>query len=363
MKYTVALIAALSIATGAAAQTVQKLSATRANDYGLTYTLPATAIDITIETETTELQPGELYKYARRYLNITDPITEASTSVTVKSVTLTTRGVASGNDRYTINFKQGYNPFMLLDAQGAPLAINTDAQYTPATVTLPVAQAAKPTPLETPAAQQALSEEIMQSQSTAKRAELVAAQIFALRQSRNDLITGQADQLPPDGKAMELILSNIDAQEAALTAMFTGTRKSYTSVSTVTYLPKKEQDEVNNYVVTRVAPERGVVAPDDLSGRPVYLSLRVTDLPEMPRNAKGEVIEIPRDALIYRIPGTALVTISFDGATMASESVEIAQYGIDYGMKASLFTDKKAPAYAVFNPVTGAIVETGSAQP
>lgn len=358
---TAAILFSATIA--AQAQTAQKITATKANDYGLAYSLPNTAIDITIEVETTEKEPGELYKYARRYLNEANPITAPSKSVRVLSAVLATHGVVDPDARYAVSFKAGANPFMLLDGQGIPLAINTDARYTAPTVELPVARRAQPTPLETPAARQALSEEILQSQSTAKRAELVAAQIFALRQSRNDLLTGEADQMPPDGKAMELIMANIDAQEAALTAMFVGTVKTYTHVATVTYVPDGKVDRLRDHVVARVAAGRGVIAADDLSGLPVYLSVEVTDRPRIPLNAKGEEITVPKDALVYRLPATAEVTVRHEGETLAAATVQMAQGGLDYGMKAALFADRKAPAYAIFNPTTGAIVETGTAVP
>ena len=52
------------------AQTSQKITAGKANEYGLIYSLPVTALDIYIEAEVTECHPGEFYNYARRYLGI-----------------------------------------------------------------------------------------------------------------------------------------------------------------------------------------------------------------------------------------------------------------------------------------------------
>lgn len=62
MKYSkiwsVALVAMLSVA-GMSAQTTQKLTATKANEYGLIYSLPKTVLDITIEAEKEVKKPGE----------------------------------------------------------------------------------------------------------------------------------------------------------------------------------------------------------------------------------------------------------------------------------------------------------------
>jgi len=354
------VLAVASLTAGA--QTVQKFTASKNNEYGLAYSLPVTVLDVTVETQTTVCKPGEFYKYARRYFNVEDPITAESVKVEVKSVTIGTHGESNPDERYLVTFKPGYTPFMMIGDNGMPLAINTETIYTPDKVSLPEPVAAKPTPLEKPAARQAMSEEIMQSQSTAKRAELTAAQIFALRQSRNDLITGQADQMPPDGKSMELILNNINDQEAALMAMFVGTTQTSTDVVTLNYTPAGDTDIESHRVLARVSATNGIVSADDLSGAPVYLSLNVTDRPEMPRDAKGKVMEVPRDAFIYALPGKVDVDIEYNGRQMASATVEMAQYGIKYGLKPNTFTDKKAPAYAVFDPATGAIVELGTVQ-
>lgn len=352
----------LSLPLVASGQTVQKFTAGKANEYGISYSLPTTVLDITIETETTVNRPGEFYKYARRYFSVQDPITAETTTVRVKSINIATHGESDPDQRYLITFKPGYTPFMLLGENGTPLSINTDNTFKPAGITLPTPVAAKPTPLEAPEAKQALTEEIMQSQSTAKRAELAATQIFALRQSRNDIITGQADQMPPDGKAMELVLNNINAQEAALMAMFIGTTQTSTNVVTLKYTPTGDNDVETRIVLARLSHTDGIVPADDLSGAPIYLSLNVTDRPTMPLNAKGQEIEIPRDAFIYALPGKVNISVEYDHTVMASASVDMAQYGIKYGIKPNTFTEKKSPSYAIFDPSTGAIIELGTVQ-
>ncbi|MCM1449454.1 MAG: DUF4831 family protein [Clostridiales bacterium] len=355
------IAAAALVAPQTDAQSVQKFTAGKASEYALGYALPNTVLDVTIETQKTVRKPGEFYKYARRYFNISDPITSESTTVSVKSITIDTHGESNPDERYLVTFKPGFTPFMMIDVDGKPLSINTENQFSPAKVILPASVAPQPTPLEGAAAKQALSEEILQSRSTAKRAEMAAAQIFALRQSRNDLITGQADQMPPDGKSMELILNNINAQEAALMAMFVGTTQTSTDVVTLDYTPSGDTDGETRKVLARVSSIDGVVDADNLSGAPIYITLTVTDRPSMPVNAKGEPVEIPKDAFIYCMPGKVDVQVEYDGTVLADALVEMAQFGIKYGLKPNTFTDKKAPAYAIFDPSTGAIVELGTA--
>lgn len=355
--YAVVSIAAAMAPLMAGGQTTQRLSATKANDYGIIYSLPKTMVDVTLEAEITERKPGEFYKYAKKYLNIDNPIVEESHSVRLLSATVGSHGEANQDERYLVTLKGGFTPLMDLTVDNLPLSINIEGDVPAPTTVLPVARKAGLTPLETQAANQVITEEMLQSHSTAKRAELAAAQIYALRASRTDLITGQAEQMPPDGKAMELVLNNIDQQEAALMAMFVGTESTRTEVITVEYDPN---GDVDKYVLARISPVEGFVAPTDLSGRPVYLSVKETLRGEMPVNEKGETLPFPKGGVAYCVPGTALIKVTCDGKNYAEESVKMSQLGVVYGMAPALFTDKKAPVYVKFDSATGAIVETGA---
>ncbi len=356
-KLTILTIAAL-LCTGLQAQTTQKLTANKSNEYGLIYSLPTTALDIVIEVEKRVEQPGEDYKYAPKYLKANNPITAPSQTATVKSVTVIPHGVKNEEEQYLMQFKNGSAPFLILKDENLPTAINPDEPPAADTPDLPVAVPAAPTPLESDAARQAVSEEMMQSQSHAKRAEIAASQIFDLRQSRSDLITGQADQMPPDGQALQLVLDNIAAQEAALTAMFMGTVQCSTQVKTVTYIPGDE--DLTNEIVARVSAVDGVTDVEDLSGTPLYLSMEVIKRGALPVNDKGEEKKFPKGGVAYCIPGTAAVKISFNGKTFYQGNVDLAQLGVVFGLDPGLFTDKKAPAYLLLNPATGAITELGT---
>lgn len=351
-------IACMAVFSQAAeAQVVQKISANKSNDYALVYELPTTALDITVEAECTVKKVGELALYAKKYLPSDKPITKESQHWTLKSITVSPRGIANGSKPYTIQFKAGNPVYVMLNDANLPIGINTEKTITQPVVTLPTAQPAQPTALETAEARQAVTEEMLQSQSMAKRAELAAAQIFALRQSRNEIITGQADQLPPDGKAMELVLNNLSAQEAALTAMFLGTTQTFTDVATYTYTPDKQR---TNDVVARISDANGIVDPDDLSGRPIYITLNVTEEPKIPVNEKGIEKDIPKNGVTYSIPAPVQVTMTYNGKKMMDSTIPMSQFGLVFALDPSMFTDKKAPSYIILDPTTGGIKELGA---
>lgn len=357
-KLTTIAIIAIAATAMATAQQAQRFTATKANEYGIAYTLPVTAIDITIEAEFTREDPGEFYKYAPKYLNVNNPTSESSLSAKIKSVTVSTHGVADPDKRYLVTLKSSQAPFIIVNEDNIPLAINTDKLYDAEQPTLPVAQSAQPTPLQTDAARQVITQEMLQSHSSAKRAELAAEQIYALRQSRTDLITGQAEQMPPDGAAMKIVMDNIETQEQALMAMFLGTKSSYTEVRTFTITPTAD---INRQIIARISATSGIVDANDLSGFPVYLTIKETARGEMPVNEKGETLPFPKGGVAYTIPGQAQVTVTADGKEWIRKEVNLAQSGIIYGMAPANFTDKKAPVYLLFDPATGAAAEVGPA--
>lgn len=358
------LLLALGLMTffpAAHAQTSQKITAGKASEYGLTYTLPLTALDIVLEAEITTKAPGEFSNYARHHLGDGSAVRETSTSATLKSAVIVPRGVSDPDNRWLAQFKSGSTPFMILTPEGIPLALNTDTPASAASpsVKLPEAKPAAPSPLETEAARQAVTQEMARSSSISKRAELAAQRIFELREMRSDLLSGQADNTPPDGQAMQLVLDNLAAQEAALTAMFLGTRSTETIVRTITVIP--DSADVSGQIIARLSASEGFIEPDNLAGAPVKLNITILEAPELPMTEKGEPKKFPKGGVAYTIPGSALVELFYDGRKVASSEVNLAQLGTTFGLDPALFTDKKAPSKAQFDPATGALLLLGPA--
>ena len=81
----------------------------------------------------------------------------------------------------------------------------------------------------------------------------------------------------------------------------------------------------------------------------------------MPLTDKGEERRFPKGGVAYRIPGTAEISIIYDGKELDKKTLHIPQLGVVFGMEPSMFSDKKTPGYAHFDPLTGAIKETGIA--
>ena len=354
MKKTIIALAALALAASAPAQTSTRLDAGKATEYGLVYSLPLTALDIYLEAELTQEHPGEFYNYARRHLGINDAIKSDVLSAELKSVTIVPRGVADSRQQWLAQFKNGSSVFMTLSPDNIPMGINADGA--PSIMPLvPAAQAATTSPLEGPAARQAVTQDMARSASVSKKAELAAQRIFELRETRSDILSGQADNPPADGDAMKLVLDNLAAQEAALTAMFAGVSTTRTVVEKVTFIP--DSTATDNKVIARLSAVDGILEPDNLAGTPITLDVKILERGELPLTEKGGPKAFPKGGVAYRIPGTAQVTVSYAGRSIASAEVPLAQLGVVFGLNPALFSDKRQPYSVTFDTTTGAVVK------
>lgn len=361
--FLLTIIAATLLPGTAAAQQSQRITAGKANEYGLVYSLPLTAVDITLEAEITETTPGEFANYARRYLAITDAITEPGRSVALTAANVGIHGVPDPDNRWLAQFKGGSNPFITLTADGIPLAVNAEGTVPPAvapqtaiTLTAGLNDAAL-----ADARRAATTQEMAQSSGIGKRAELAAQRIFELREMRNDLLSGQAENMPADGEALRVALEAINRQEQALTSMFAGTTRTYRTSMLGSVTPDSATVYAGASVIGRLSAVDGFVAPGDLSGSPVTVEFQLVEEGILPVDERGQTKTFPRGGLAYRIPGRALVIVRYGGNEVARATVDVAQYGAVFGLDPKLFTDRREPSKAIFDPATGALVELAPA--
>ncbi len=333
------------------AQDMVKLVPDKFNEYALNYYLPYTVADIEFVATKTVCKAGPYYKYAKKYLGVTDIVTEDSETWAIERVCMVPRGIADTENRYQLTFKSGQTPYIYVNPDGLIYSINAEPEI--ADLSCPPVAADEPDSIDV---SKVFSEELLMSGSIAKMAEVAAKQIYRIRESRLDLLTGDVDKMPADGDSFKLIIAQLDAQEAALTALFLGTKSVERVVKRVEYCP---EDDVESEILFRFSDFLGFVDADDLSGAPVSISVTVTEKGEYPVDNKGNIVELPKKALAYTIPGKAVIAISYDGRTYVEEELPIAQLGVVYGLDSSWFVDKKAPANAVFDATTGALLRLG----
>lgn len=352
------VLTAVSITDTAFAQQTKLLTAEKHNEYGLVYSLPITALEISITAEKETLIAGPYSNYAKKYIAADKVIAESGEKWTIKNISVRPYGAVNPDEQsqFLMQLKPGSTTFIGVSSDGMLLSLNKEPE-TPAKE-----PAYTPAPDEAPLSGKEylryVDEDFIASQSTAKQAQMLGENIMEIRDAYISLTRGTADNMPVDGRQLELMLQSLKEQETALTAAFTGCSYSESVTRTFTFLPEDDEE----VTLLRFSDFKGFCAPTDYAGIPVTLSTVVTARGSLPTDAEGREKMIPKDAIQYCIPGNARISIIMEGETLYNKELEFAQFGLRFGLDPKLFTDKKSPSFATFNPITGGLMELGSLQ-
>lgn len=345
------------MALPAVSQQTKILTAEKFNEYGLVYSLPTTALQVTVTARKVTKTPGRFVQYAKRYLGKTDVVAESSVSWTITDIKVVPYGVKAEDTQYLMQLKPGATTFIGVASDGMLLSINAQPLPDQAGLNGSVAPEGKMIS-STGGVDDFLKYvdmDYLSAQNSMKQAEMVANSLMDVRESYLALTRGTADNVPTDGRQLELMLSSLQEQEGALTRAFEGSVTVEEFTSQYSYIPMGEEEEV----LFRMSDFAGLVAPDDYSGSPVYIKTEVVAEGTLPVDANGEPKKFPKDGVVYGIPGSAVISIHTANKNLFSKEMEFSQFGTTFGLAPTLFTDKKAPSYARFSPVTGALVEIG----
>jgi len=334
---------------------VLKMSATKSNDFGVTYFLPKTVLKVQVDYSKTTQTAGPYARFAEKYLGVREQsvVLEDQIFFSLDKINVVSRGVVDKNSSYLVEFKSKTTaPFVYLTEDGIICTVNADYAPEPVSNNRPSTTAVRSAESSAALYQSIFTEEYLTAGSITKKAEVAAKLIYKLRESRNDLLTGEAENAPRDGEGMRLLLSNIDAKEKALVELFIGT----TSVESFNAEYELEPlSDLNREVVFRFSKHIGIVGVDDLSGSPVYINIKDLNMIDMfePVDPKKKAKE-PK-SIVYNNPGKAEVEVFFGINSMYKNVHQVVQFGNKQSLATSVFDDKKAPVKIYFYPETGAI--------
>ncbi len=345
------ILAGLFAATAIHAQTEVVTGVTQGKDYGVTYMLPKTQIEIEVKASKVKYTPGEFSKYADRYLHLSNISTEPEEYWELNSVKAKGIGVPDSESVYFVKLKdKTVAPLMELTPDGIIKSINM--------ASIPVATTATTAPAPTATAPKKklnprdfLTEEILMASSTAKMAELVAKEIYNIRDSKNALLRGQADNMPKDGAQLKLMLDNLNDQESAMTEMFSGTKEKEEKTFTIRLTPTKEME---SQIVFRFSKRLGVVANNDLAGEPILITLKDQKVVNTAAPVDSKKKDIT--GIAYNVPGRASILLKEGNKTLFEGELPITQLGIKEFLAPELF-NKNSTVKVSFNPITGGLIK------
>lgn len=317
---------------------------------GVTYSLPDTQLEITVEAECITRTPGEFCRYAERFLRISDAISNESKEWLLSGVSVESYGIPNSQKTYTVAL--GDNPIssIVLTDKGILNAINRKAVE-------PKREERKSVHRQRVDASRYFTEEILQATSTAKMAELVAKEIYAIRESKLAITRGTAENLPQDGESMHLVLSELDQQERILTELFTGRTDTVKYTCNIKFTPSIESDTTRS-VLFRFSRKLGILERDNLAGAPIYYDFKnlKTVKTEPVDDKKKKKKEIKKEGICYSLPGKALVKVYTASETLFEAEMPFSQLGTVEVLSRNFF-DKNGKTKVLFDTVTGGIVE------
>lgn len=309
------LLSFLSIGFGLA----QKNFALLDGQTSVIYSLPKTELIIEIETEKSVQKPGQFFQHSERYLATNKIIKEEKTSYRFKSIQLQTRPLPDSLHTYNFPINKFAHPISIsVNAQGLLCGINVKTVVAPLQEPLvkilnkEMNQSGSLLPL---------GEEYMMAGSEAKLAEGAAKQIYHLRESRINLLTGELERTPADGNSLTTMLDGLDKRERELTELFIGKTTVETQKQKIYLTPKTA---LNNQVLFRLSTLRGIVAADDLSGVPFYISIKPNNISVVSPETKPKKL----DTVLYTLlPSTTWISINDGHSTLFSDQFQLPQFG------------------------------------
>lgn len=323
-------------------------------DAALVYYMPKTLLAFEVNyVETTRTQ-GPFYQYAERYLGAKDVVTEDETVFELSSVAIHTKTIADKERAFTFNPSRSQQADLTLNKQGLLVAYNAEApeEGTKNTSFSSKGRSSK----DKKQAEDNLTpftEEMLLATSKAKMAESTAKQIYRLREARVNILAGDVDHLPADGRAMELTLKELDEQEAKLVKLFTGTVETKHLHKLIYVEPTEDESRL----LLRFSRFAGPVETDNLSGEPIKVELRVMKQELKPAGEKEKAPAL--SDIYYNLPGEVDVKVTdATGKMLAEKTLPVAQFGVSVALTKDLINRKPR---IIFDTQTGAILSISEA--
>ncbi len=311
------------------------------------YSLPSTALILTVDAEREVYTPGPYAKFAQKYLGITVP-QEAKDSYQLLSIKLTPYLEADPSQRYIMNLAEVRNPqaatgLLKFTSQGLVLLLDQEkgqgSYWSFPTLVDKLAINSKEatqnfTSTETTLYKNVKNSEggyekvaIQQSQvvekSPEKKAQEVADLIFKLRQKRIDIITGDTDATF-SGEALGAAIKEINRLEEDFMSLFLGKTETASQSMVFTVIPKADAPR-QLYIAFRFSPTLGILSPTTLTGRPIVLELTpespktTNDKEEVSKKKTSEPDPKKNPLIYYRVPSVCQLKV-LDGEELLLQS-------------------------------------------
>jgi hypothetical protein len=140
-----------------------------------------------------------------------------------------------------------------------------------------------------------------------------------------EMAAGFLDELPPDGKAYEASLGQLEKIESEYIELFVGKSQANEFLFSFEYIPGAS--DVKGEVLFRFSEQKGVLEKADLTGKPVMLDVAKSGDLSGNYDRLNSQQTTSDNSIYYRIPGTGDFKLLYELKILASLRTSVAQFG------------------------------------
>ena len=301
----------------------------------ISYFLPQTEIVVEVSIKRTIQKNGRFANYAQRLLALNNVITSNLNKYELENVNISYNIIPDTAKIFAAEINSKTTAYNLLLS---PNRIIKGVNVSDASTSLNDREGSTPLShfLDTTLIfdYSVLAEDALMATSEAKMAEFAAKQIFRIRESRMEILSGDSET-EYSGDALLLVIRELDKIEKELVALFEGKSITFTETKIFRFIP---QTAIENEIIFRFSPLLGIVEKDDLAGRPITMSI-------LPQYILSETLnksekKVKKFGIYYNVSISAQIAI-FDGnKQLAGNNFLFPQFGTLKFLPAELFNNK-----------------------
>ncbi len=362
MKKVIFILAAMCCVMGVKAQVVNE------GEASVVYYMPKNDLQVKINYTVTAYKTGPYKDFAKELLGIENAIQRDETHYELTKATVRTTTTPDFS-RSVVVKAQANLPFQLLSLtkEGLLAGYNITPHKECKESFAPKDRKHMLPPCHDVKAKASIPEEVVKATSKREKAELLAKQIYRLRETRIYLLSGEVDKMPADGEATKEVLRQLEAEEKGLTELFIGTVSTQYKSKHFTYEPTESKSDT----LCRFSETDGLIDKEDEVGEPVVLKAQVIMMnltaalndgmmnwEEGKKGGKADRRKGEEEAqaspILYNLPGWVDYEIVYGIKCLAQKSTPIAQFGVSVPLATNLFTGNVLPQIE-FDTQTGNI--------
>jgi len=326
MKKTLIIVAAAilgSISARAAEKEVGQIA----------YALPQTSICFDVKAVKTEYIAGPYAAYAKKYLGYSVGL-KNECHFTLSDLKIRSMVEADQTAMYSLSIPASGLPlFAQMSTQGLVIT-NMDARQKSSHWRFPLSKSqdfgetvrpsnlAKETSTLYKDGEGTVRQSVIVEKNIESKAKEAADMIFSIREKRYKILVGDTDATY-SGEAMKAAIDALEKMEKEYLALFIGHVNNSEQAAQFEIVPSAG-NEAQLYVAFRISDSEGLVGPENVSGKPYYLSLKAEPISQPVSNLKGQK---PVATVAYRIPAICNASLSDGMNNVLQTRIPVYQLG------------------------------------